>query len=34
MAAILPPIFALLGYRWIMALGTGFWLVMFLLYAA
>ncbi|MDI9445349.1 MAG: MFS transporter, partial [Planctomycetota bacterium] len=33
MAAILPPIFAPLGYRWIMALGTGFWLVMFLLYA-
>jgi len=33
MAVILPPIFKPLGYQWIMALGTGFWLVMFLLYA-
>ncbi len=33
MAAILKFIFKPLGYTWIMALGTGFWLLMFLLYA-
>ena len=33
MAVILPPIFKPLGYQWIIPLGVGFWLLMFLLYA-
>ncbi len=33
MAAILPYIFQPLGYQWILAMGTGFWLIMFLIYA-
>ena len=33
MAVILPIIFKRLGYQWTLAMGTGFWLVMFLVYA-
>jgi nucleoside transporter len=33
MAVILPILFQRLGYQWTLALGTGFWLVMFLVYA-
>ena len=33
MAVILPFIFKPLGFQWTLAMGTGFWLVMFLVYA-
>lgn len=33
MAVILPFIFSDLGFQWTLAMGTGFWLVMFLIYA-
>lgn len=33
MAVILPYIFKPLGFQWILAMGTAFWLVMFLVYA-
>jgi hypothetical protein len=33
MAVILPIIFQRLGYQWTLAMGTAFWLVMFLVYA-
>ncbi len=33
MAVILPIIFKPLGYRWILPMGTAFWLIMFLVYS-
>ncbi len=33
MAQILPMIFPRLGFQWTLAIGTGFWLIMFLVYA-
>jgi hypothetical protein len=33
MGIILPYLFPRLGYQWTLALGTGFWLVMYLIYA-
>ena len=33
MGVILPLIFKPLGFQWILAMGTAFWLIMFLVYA-
>lgn len=33
MAVVLPILFPRIGYQWTLAMGTGFWLIMFLVYA-